>query len=72
MHGGSSRTNPDGERRVTILRYGPSWAATRFGYTASEAFLERLTPERRRIVQPVPPVRTGDLRIPQTAPYRED
>lgn len=29
MHGGSSRTNTTGERRVTIFRYGVSWAATR-------------------------------------------
>lgn len=72
MHGGSSRTNPVGERRVTIFRYGPSWAATRFGYTASDAFLARLTPERRRIVQPVPPIRPGDVRIPQTAPHNTD
>ncbi|MFM7321764.1 MAG: phytanoyl-CoA dioxygenase family protein [Armatimonadota bacterium] len=71
MHGGSSRTNPEGERRVTIFRYGPSWAATRFGYTASDTLLARLSPERRRILQPVPPVVPGDARFPQTAPYRE-
>jgi ectoine hydroxylase-related dioxygenase (phytanoyl-CoA dioxygenase family) len=35
LHGGSSRTNP-GERRVVIYRYGPSWAATRFGYEYSQ------------------------------------
>jgi ectoine hydroxylase-related dioxygenase (phytanoyl-CoA dioxygenase family) len=56
MHGGSSRTNP-GERRVTIYRYGPLWASTRFGYEYSQALLDRLTPERRRILQPVPPRR---------------
>lgn len=57
MHGGSSRTNPEGERRVTIYRYGVSWAATRFGYEYSQALLDRLTPERRKILQPIPPLR---------------
>lgn len=56
MHGGSSRTNA-GERRITIYRYGPPWAATRFGYEYSPALLERLTPARRKILQPVPPSR---------------
>jgi ectoine hydroxylase-related dioxygenase (phytanoyl-CoA dioxygenase family) len=57
MHGGSSRTHSDGERRVTIYRYGPLWASTRFGYEYSQPLLDRLTPERRRILQPVPPLR---------------
>ncbi len=57
MHGGSSRTNTSGERRVIIYRYGPLWGATRFGYEYSQALLERLTPERRKILQPVPPLR---------------
>jgi len=56
MHGASSRTNP-GERRVIIYRYGVSWAATRFGYEYSPALLDRLTPERRKILQPIPPLR---------------
>ncbi len=56
MHGASSRTNP-GERRVIIYRYGVSWAATRFGYQYSQALLDRLTPERRKILQPIPPLR---------------
>ncbi|MBI3243159.1 MAG: phytanoyl-CoA dioxygenase family protein [Chloroflexi bacterium] len=56
MHGASSRTNP-GERRVVIYRYGASWGATRFGYTYSQALLDRLSPERRKILQPVPPLR---------------
>jgi len=57
MHGGSSRTNEGGERRVTIYRYGPVWGATRFGFEYSQALLDRLTPERRRILEPVAPVR---------------
>ena len=56
MHGGSSRTNPEGERRVTIYRYGPVWGASRFGYVYSKELLERLTPERRAILQPVAPI----------------
>ncbi len=58
MHGGSSRTNP-GQRRVIITRYGASWASTRFGYEYSQALLDRLTPERRKILQPIPPLRPG-------------
>lgn len=60
MHGGSSRTN-DGERRIIITRYGPIWGASRFGYLPSPALLERLTPERRAIVQPVPLVVPPDV-----------
>jgi hypothetical protein len=56
MHGGSSRTN-DGERRVIIYRYGPVWGATRFGYEYSQELLDRLTPERRKLLQPVQPLR---------------
>jgi ectoine hydroxylase-related dioxygenase (phytanoyl-CoA dioxygenase family) len=56
MHGGGSRTNP-GERRVVIYRYGVLWASTRFGYEYSQPLLERLTPERRKLLQPVVPLR---------------
>ena len=55
-HGASSRTNP-GERRVVIQRYGPSWGNTRYGYQYSPELLARLTPERRKILQPIPPRR---------------
>lgn len=65
MHGGSTRTTPDGERRVIILRYGPPWARTRFGYTVSDELLARLTPARRRIMQPMPTLHRGDPRVPQ-------
>ena len=57
MHGGSSRTTQGGERRVTIYRYGPLWASTRFGFEYSQALLDRLTPERRKLLQPVSPNR---------------
>ncbi len=55
-HGASSRTNP-GERRVVIYRYGVSWGATRYGYRYSEGLLSRLTPERRKILEPTEPRR---------------
>lgn len=64
MHGGSTRTN-DGERRVVILRYGPPWARPRFGYTLSPEFVERLTPARRAIMQPIAPLLNGDTRVPK-------
>ena len=55
-HGASSRTNP-GERRATIYRYGVSWGNTRYGYEYSQELLDRFTPERRAILQPVSPRR---------------
>ncbi len=60
MHGGSSRRSTVGERRVTIFRYGPLWASTRFGYQYSDALLARLTPERRKLLRPVPFIKPGD------------
>ena len=60
MHGGSSRIN-DGERRIIITRYGPIWGASRFGYLPSPQLLQRLTPARRAIVQPVPIVVAPDM-----------
>lgn len=65
MHGGSSRTTSVGERRVIILRYGPAYMRSRFGYTWSDELLARLTPPRRAILQPVPPMVTGESRIPR-------
>jgi ectoine hydroxylase-related dioxygenase (phytanoyl-CoA dioxygenase family) len=67
MHGASSRTNP-GERRVVIIRYGPSWSTSRFGYDWSDALLERLTDERRRVLRPVPRMVAGSSWIPFEAP----
>ncbi len=64
MHGGSSRTTVEGERRVIILRYGPSWVRTRFGYTWSGGLLSRITPQQREILQSRSPVKTGDPNIP--------
>lgn len=69
MHGGASRTTEEGERRVIIMRYGPPWGSTRFGYQWSDELLARLTPERRHILQPIRPVTTGEERIPTDLGY---
>ena len=53
-HGASTRTNP-GERRVVIYRYGPTWGKTRYGYQYTDELLDRLTPARRKILQPIAP-----------------
>ena len=50
-HGSAKRTN-DGERRICVYRYGPSWGFFRHGYRPSQDLLKRLTPERRQIVWP--------------------
>ena len=66
MHGGSSRTN-SGERRIIIYRYGPLWGASRYGYQYDPEFLAGLTPERRKIVQPIAPIERGQKRVPPDA-----
>jgi len=53
-HGSAARVN-DGERRIMVYRYGPSWGNTRFGYIPSDELLDRLTDERKKIVQPIAP-----------------
>ncbi len=50
---GSARRTSLGQRRAVVYRYGPSWGNFRYGYQPSPALLERLTPERRQIVQPL-------------------
>ena len=51
-HASAKRRNK-GIRRVIVYRCGPSWGTFRFGYQPSPELLERLTPERRQIVQPL-------------------
>jgi hypothetical protein len=53
-HGSAKRVS-EGERRILVLRYGPSWGFFRFGYRPSPELLDRLTPERRQIVWPHEP-----------------
>lgn len=54
MHGAAARTNP-GQRRIAVYRYGVSWGVSRHGFQPSPELLARLTPERRKIVQPMAP-----------------
>jgi hypothetical protein len=51
-HGSIARTN-EGERRVMIYRYSPHCLATRYQYVPSDELIQRLTPQRRKIVAPV-------------------
>ena len=51
-HGSAKRVH-QGTRRIVVYRYGPSWGNFRYGYAPSPELLERLTPERRQIVQPL-------------------
>jgi len=60
IHGSDTRTN-EGQRRVTIYRYGPRWGQSRYNYAFSQELLDRLTPERRAILQPVAPRRNPEL-----------
>ncbi len=53
-HGSAERTNP-GHRRAVIYRYSPRYLRTRFNYQLSSALAARLTPERRAILEPIPP-----------------
>ena len=58
-HGSARRVNP-GERRMLIIRYGPHWGNDRYGFQPSPELIVRLTPERRRIVQPLQPRRPSN------------
>ena len=51
-HGSAKRAN-EGERRIIVFRYGPSWGNFRHGYRPSDELLARLTLDRRRIVMPL-------------------
>ena len=56
IHGSAARTN-EGHRRTLVFRYLPTIYAHRLGYEPSPELLQRLTPERRKIVQPIVPHR---------------
>lgn len=53
-HGSSARANP-GQRKIMLFRYCPAYISTRWNYMASKQLMERLSPTRREIVQPVKP-----------------
>ena len=62
-HGSARRINP-GERRIIVVRYGPSWGNFRHPYHASNELLQRLTPRQRRIACPQLPVKREPNRLP--------
>lgn len=64
-HGSAARIN-DGQRRIVVYRYGPSWGNFRHPYQVSASLLERLTPAQRQIVQPQAPIKREPNRIPGT------
>ena len=51
MHGSARRVN-EGQRRIVVYRYGPSWGFFRHAYRPSTELLQRLTPVQRSIVMP--------------------
>lgn len=62
MHGSAARVN-EGQRRIAVYRYGPSWGMFRGQYRPSQELLERLTPQRRQIVWPHVPAKREPNRI---------
>lgn len=59
MHGSARRMN-EGQRRIAVYRYGPSWGYFRLPFRPSKELLARLTPQRRQIVMPHKPPRMPD------------
>lgn len=57
MHGSAARTN-DGQRRIAVYRYGPSWGFFRHPYRPSQGLLDRLTPRQQQIVMPHKPAQS--------------
>lgn len=51
MHGSAKRSN-DGQRRIFVYRYGPSWGFFRHAYRPSDELLERLSDRAKNIVMP--------------------
>lgn len=69
-HGSLQRTN-EGERRVLIYRYAPHLLASRMNYIPSKDLIERLTPQRRRIVMPIAP-RLGPGQVVDSTTFEHD
>ena len=68
-HGSATRVN-EGERRIVVYRYGPSWGNFRHPYQVSDELLARLSPVQRQIVCPQRPIPRQPNRLPQTPdPY---
>ena len=62
-HGSAARHN-EGERRIVVYRYGPSWGYFRHGYKPSDELMARLTKDRKGIVNPHHEVLAPPERIP--------
>ena len=58
-HGSAKRIN-EGERRIVVYRYGPSWGFFRHPYRPSKKLLNRLTDFQRKIVMPHEKILTPD------------
>jgi hypothetical protein len=50
-HGSAKRVN-NGERLISVYRYGSSWNRTRWGYHASPELLARANPFAKKIINP--------------------
>ena len=59
MHGSARRVN-EGQRRIAVYRYGPSWGFFRHAYRPSDALMNRLTERQRKIVMPHKPPQTPE------------
>ena len=63
-HGSAERTN-SGYRRTVVYRYSPRFVRERFNFQTSGELLQRLTPERLRIIQPMSPQRPPKTSLSQ-------
>ena len=62
MHGSAKRVH-EGQRRIAVFRYGPSWGMFRHPVRPSQPLLDRLNPERRRLVWPHEAVKREPNRV---------
>ena len=60
-HGSAKRTS-EGERRVVVYRYGPSWGMFHLPFRPTHELMSRLTDRQRKIVWPHAPL---GRRVPQ-------
>ena len=68
-HGSAVRRN-QGQRRICVYRYGPSWGMFRHPYRPTDALLERLTEQQRTIVWPHEPIKREPNRVKETENVR--
>ncbi len=65
-HGSAKRQNEQGQRRICVYRYGASWGMFRHPYRPTQALLDRLPDQRRKIVWPHTPIKREPNRIAGT------